>query len=268
MNSKITCKHCNKVVGRKGLAAHLRKVHSVPIEEYIQQHIEDFPRYGHCDECGKFCKRKYDAKHSISCSRKCAAAVKSRQQKGSWPGGVNPMSVPEYRAKMAATRKQQGNFRSGMKHTEEAKRKISETRKRLGLAKGKNNPMYGKTHTPEAIEKIYKNRYKNKLEARFCEILDDLDIPYTFQFFLTEDGVCKSYDFKITGKNILIEVDGDYWHGNPNTESHWHCVEEVKANDHFKNGLAISNGFEVLRFWEQDIYHNEEQVRAKLRTIL
>jgi group I intron endonuclease len=61
--------------------------------------------------------------------------------------------------------------RLGAKHTEEAKRKMSETRKRLGLAKGKNNPMYGvslsgtdhgmygKTHSPESRKKISENHH-------------------------------------------------------------------------------------------------------------
>jgi len=61
--------------------------------------------------------------------------------------------------------------RLGAKHTEEAKRKMSESRKASGRWKGKNNPMYGvslsgpdhgmygKTHSPESRKKISENHH-------------------------------------------------------------------------------------------------------------
>ena len=42
----------------------------------------------------------------------------------------------------------------GKPRSEETKRKISETRIKLGLAKGENNPMYGKRHTEESRRKM------------------------------------------------------------------------------------------------------------------
>ena len=41
----------------------------------------------------------------------------------------------------------------------------------------------------------------------------------------------------------MIELDGSYWHSS----------EEAKENDKYKNGLAIKNGFQILRINENNI---------------
>ena len=52
------------------------------------------------------------------------------------------------------TKKRISKSRRGIKFSEEARKKISETRRRLGLANGKNNPMYGKHHSKEIRRKL------------------------------------------------------------------------------------------------------------------
>src|SRR5690606_11436494 len=98
----------------------------------------------------------------------------------------------------------------------EVRKKISKTQKESGRYIGEKNPMFGKTHSPETIQKIFSHRKMNKLEKLVANELDKASIPYHFQYFINENGVCKSYDFKIKDKPIIIEVDGDFWHGNPN----------------------------------------------------
>jgi G:T-mismatch repair DNA endonuclease (very short patch repair protein) len=64
------------------------------------------------------------------------------------------------------------------------------------------------------------------------------------------------------GYNILIEVNGDFWHANPKIYKAKdilpHPNKEVLAEtlwkkDKKKNILAIKNGFQVLTLWELDI---------------
>ena len=50
----------------------------------------------------------------------------------------------------------EGNPFYGHHHSEETKKKISESRK--GKRAGKDHPMYGKKHTKEELEKMSKNR--------------------------------------------------------------------------------------------------------------
>ena len=90
------------------------------------------------------------------------------------------------------------------------------------------------------------------------------NIKYKHQFFLSKDGVCKSYDFKIKDTNILLEIDGDYWHGGPSLDKHFFKLEEVKQNDLFKDQLAKDNGFRLIRIWESEIYKDPDVI---LKTI-
>ena len=45
-------------------------------------------------------------------------------------------------------------YRLGAKHTQKAKKKISKTRIERGLAKGKDNPMFGRHHSEKSKEQI------------------------------------------------------------------------------------------------------------------
>ena len=53
--------------------------------------------------------------------------------------------------------------------------------------------------------------YNSALEERVATILDTLGVPYKRQFFLER----RSYDFRIKGAPLLVEVHGDFWHANP-----------------------------------------------------
>jgi very-short-patch-repair endonuclease len=106
---------------------------------------------------------------------------------------------------------------------------------------------------------------KTKLEKEFQTILNSLGVSYIFQYAV--NGY--NYDFYIPDKNILIEVDGDWWHCNPKLniqpvyESQKHTIE----HDLIKNKIALDNGYQLLRFWEQDITSNRFEVIANLMEI-
>ena len=67
----------------------------------------------------------------------------------------------------------------------------------------------------------------------------------------------KEYDFYIPSLNLLIEVDGVYWHGKNLNESQMnHMQIKHKKNDAYKNQLAKSLGYNLERFWEDEININ------------
>ena len=113
-------------------------------------------------------------------------------------------------------------------------------------------------------ESLTKN--ESKLEKEFKKILDTLNIDYQFQYVVSG----YNYDFYLPDKNILIEVDGDWWHCNPKLniipihDSQKHTV----AHDRIKNEVAKKNNFQLLRFWETDIVNNRFEVVGKLMEIL
>ena len=103
--------------------------------------------------------------------------------------------------------------------------------------------------------------YTSKLEDKICDVLSENNIEYNHQFFLNK----KSYDFRIKGTNILLEVQGDYWHANPNFYKHDDIISNKKASeiwkiDMLKKSLANKSGYNVIYIWEEDIksLSNEE----------
>ena len=123
-------------------------------------------------------------------------------------------------------------------------------------------------HTFEVIKKIFAKKPMNKLERFVASLLDKNNIEYHYQYFLkTKEDICKSYDFKIKNTNILLEIDGDYWHGGPGVNKHFYKLEEVKENDILKNQIATENGFSLIRIWESNIYNQPDIIIQKIQEI-
>lgn len=146
-----------------------------------------------------------------------------------------------------------------------AKQKMSQKAK-IQCA-GAGNPMYGKTHTPSAIQKIFAKRPMNNLEKYVADYFDFNNIEYYHNFFINGDST-HSYDFKIKGIKLLIEIDGDYWHGGPKYVKYFHNVDSVKSNDVLKTEIAENSGFKLIRFWESDIENNSERVFNEILTTI
>lgn len=274
MSDIIICRLDGKEMSVKNLARHLKIYHQKDYKEYIQEHIEDFKEHGWdlCTICFSPVKGK-------ACSGECIRKHYSNIRMGISNG---PMSE-ETKRKLSENRRQKyANGwapRIGKFHTEKSKEKNAlshlgkkmpsisgnlnpacrpEVRKKIskshiGLQAGEKNGMFGKTHTPEAIKKIFSHRKMNKLEKMIADQFDSNGIGYYFQFFIIEGNICKSYDFKIKGKPLIIEVDGDFWHGNPKQKNHYERVDEVKINDLMKDLMALDRGYKVVRLWESDI---------------
>jgi hypothetical protein len=136
-------------------------------------------------------------------------------------------------------------FGIGRIHTQATKDKMSET----------------------AIQRVLKTdqNHTSKLEKTFANILDLLDIEYQ-QFFYVKE-IKAFYDFYLPKYNIIIEVDGDFWHCNPDSKHNIPKYETQKRNlikDSIKSQWVIDNGYTLLRFWENDINNNIKQVKQIL----
>lgn len=258
------CNICQKTIQDKGLTAHLKKMHGVLFQDYVNNNLTIFPDYHKCES--EACNNVVSPRRK-ACSRECDKTIR-RTKVGDKAPHYGIKHSKETLDKISTKRKLQGNFKQGLKLSDETKKRISDTRIERGVAKGELNGMYGKTHTPESIEKIFKHRFKNKLEQLVCDTLDKHNIPYTFQFFLKQDGICKSYDFYIHNTNTLLEIDGDYWHGKDTAKNKFKGYLEVQENDKVKTELAETKGFKVIRFWESDINKNPDIILSKLVPLL
>lgn len=135
--------------------------------------------------------------------------------------------------------KGQKAWNKNIPRSEETKRKIGEKR----LLQILNHP----------------GPYKNtKPELKMKDILNDLNIPFEHQFRLGNH----LFDFHVLNTNILIEVDGDYYHGNPEKFSKLNKMQlKQRQKDIKTNMLAEENNFVLLRFWQNDVLHSTEEVK-------
>ncbi len=165
-------------------------------------------------------------------------------------GSLNPACRQEVREKISSSK-------LGSKVSDETKKKISNTI-RMQYINGTRNLGWSKTKT----------------EQRFEQLLINNSIKYIYQWFIpcviNNKSTVKFFDFKVEDKNILVEIDGDYWHCNTSIGI-WPKKEyQIKniENDRFKENLSKSNGYKLYRFWQYDIWNKENEVERKLLDIL
>lgn len=96
------------------------------------------------------------------------------------------------------------------------------------------------------------NRRESKIEKMFEEFCITNNIEYKKQYQINGKG--HRYDFLIRN-NILIEVDGHYWHNN----------EKQKTLDKQHEIIAISNGYDIIRFSDKDIKKTKGVCFEKIR---
>lgn len=107
----------------------------------------------------------------------------------------------------------------------------------------------------------------SKLEVDFAKnFLDKLGVKYVWQF--EAKSIKRFFDYYLPEHNLIIEVDGGYFHSDPR------IVEESKMNpmqkhnkrvDGLKEQWAAMNGIPVMRIWEKDIRENPASVMKMLK---
>lgn len=110
----------------------------------------------------------------------------------------------------------------------------------------------------------------SKLELRFMhDFLDVLGIDYVWQF--SPKGYHRVYDFYVPSANLIIEIDGSWFHSDPrvvNEDNRRKMHERNKLVDEAKNEWALTHGFPIMRIWEYDIDNNPSKVMSELKARL
>jgi G:T-mismatch repair DNA endonuclease (very short patch repair protein) len=107
--------------------------------------------------------------------------------------------------------------------------------------------------------------------------LNDLGISYTVQFRLrSERGVRRYYDFLFPELRIVLEVNGDYWHGNPLLYKSGDIINSVYGKikvdvlwekDRKKREFAENRGYRVIYLWESEMKgKTDEEVLAVFKS--
>lgn len=157
-------------------------------------------------------------------------------------------------------------------------------------------PVKGNGKKRKQARKTSQRKFKpeygtSKLERDFAvNFLDRFGLRYIYQY--RAEGIGRYYDFAVTadknypyetteingvksikqGKqpfkvDFVIEVDGDYYHANPEKvdESKLNPMQQRnRAIDEVKDRWCAMNGVPILRLWENDIRHNPDKVIEKL----
>lgn len=129
--------------------------------------------------------------------------------------------------------------------------------------------IYGKTPVDFLSEYSFYFGKKTNIELIFEDLLNELNIPNQPKYRVynknKKEFHYREYDFLIIGTNILIETDGDYWHGNTNKfKELTELQKQTIKNDEIKQKFAENQGFKVIRFWEEEILSNKEKIKETL----
>lgn len=133
----------------------------------------------------------------------------------------------------------------------------------------KTHPSNLKTKRSSHNKRKHPQYGTSKLEEKFAkEFLDKLGVEYVYQFEAKDIG--RFFDFYCKN-NLLIEIDGDYWHGNPNK----YKEEELKGHqkkaqriDEYKTKWALTHGIPIIHIWEEDINKHPQEVMKRLKEVL
>jgi len=125
--------------------------------------------------------------------------------------------------------------------------------------------------TEEADKRLVIWKSKNKLpsssrntkcEVKFANILRELGIDFQQQF-----SVSKFYcDFFLPDHNLVIEIDGDYWHANPARYKPDDLIggkkmlaSEIWERDAQREESIKESGYQVLRYWSSELKNKSHE---------
>jgi len=248
-----------------------------------------------CVICENFIERKWYNKKILETPYECKTCVVKYK---------NPMyrtevkerhnrivASDQYRNKMSELTSGERNGFYGKTHTKEIINKIRDTNKKYwknidektrevrskqaSMREKKlmeDDPVGYRRQKSKAARSSHRTQFMNmgmnKIETTVYNYLNSLGVIFDYSAILAS----YQYDFIIRGKRILIEVDGDYWHGNPdmynldglNGKKKLNKIQlNKKERDKEKEDWAISRGFKIIRIWEKEIHNGTFKNKLK-----
>jgi very-short-patch-repair endonuclease len=274
------CLICNKQLKSHGISSHLRNIHNITSEHYYLKYVlksNSLPLcqcgcgnrttfYGIEKGYGKFI-RGHVSRINNNWGHNKSAQIKSQQKRKkmyedgkikAWNKNKKGLQVGWNKGLTKEIDERIMKMSKALKNKPKSKEHVEKMAK--WSRKYWSDPEHRNQQRLRRSKWLSEHFYCNpsKLEIEFMNLLDDLKIDYIFQYII--EGL--NYDFKLNNINILIEVDGDWWHCNPNIHNKPTSIiqENTIKHDELKNKIAQQNNFKLLRFWESDIKNNKENV--------
>jgi G:T-mismatch repair DNA endonuclease (very short patch repair protein) len=136
----------------------------------------------------------------------------------------------------------------------------------------KNKWLNDSIHSDSAKTKSLSNRngfIVSKIEDVVSKILSELNIIHTRQYILKYNGIRKFYDFYLPDYDVIIEVNGDYWHASPtiyhkndliNYPFGYKTAKEIWEKDLIKKQHAEKRNIPILYIWEYELKKNKNDL--------
>jgi G:T-mismatch repair DNA endonuclease (very short patch repair protein) len=116
-----------------------------------------------------------------------------------------------------------------------------------------------------AAAKNPKRYQMNNLEKDVQKKLQEIGITMKYSVIFCH----KQFDFGIKNKKILLEVQGDYWHGNPKIYKDINYIQKINIErDSHKAELAKKNGFKLFYIWESDFRNKNYSSLMEIKKLL
>lgn len=107
---------------------------------------------------------------------------------------------------------------------------------------------------------------RTKPETIGYSILDVLAIHYLPQHVI---GTKFCVDAFVPGQGVVVQFDGDYWHGHPARFPEPDARQRKRMRlDKSQDAYMKACGYSVIRIWECDLLKNPESVTARLQKLL
>lgn len=263
--------------------SHLDKDHKLTPEEYFGKYAENKIC---CADCNKKCSISKKPASNVSwkkmCGRNDGIKLWSEKAKITRKGAGNPaygkkpwnkgLGLEDARVEKIASAHRNKPL------TQNHKDKISKSGIDF-IASGKTRGMSGKKHSDKTKERLrnstlnlIKRGVFNQIKSKPHIIFKDTLVKLGIEFEEEKQLSFWSMDFYIPSINYYIEIDGDYFHSNPNTR--WpngpitKTQKIVRFNDNKKNLYCKNNNLNLIRFWEYDIFNNLNTITEKIQCLV
>lgn len=222
---------------------------------------------GKCLDCDKQLRDPY-AKRCSSCAaveRMSRPGARQEVAEGVSKASKEMWANPEFRARMKVLHATP-EFRAAMARdnqkvwTPASRQKFSETLRRLWADPNSvfNSPEYKAKKSASAKQQWAKGLCDDVFdstsayEVLVAHALDNLGVRYQQQY--RPAGYYRLYDFHIPVHNVLMEVDGNFWH-----HSEWAIKYGIPERDAEKEQWALDNGYGFVRLGEDVVLNDNLQ---------
>jgi len=216
-----------------------------------------------CGSCCRMGNRNpfYNKNHNLKTKKKISNSLKGR-----FVGEKNPffkkMHTKETVEKLSQKAKEWWESAS-IEQLEMIKDKISLSQKRMFREDPKKySKLRQKAGRASHINQNQRYQKMNKIETLVGLELFRRNLNFEYSVIICR----KQFDFGIRDKKVLIEVHGDYWHGNPKLFSEELVPNKRLLNDTQKKkieydkkkaDLARKHNFRLIILWESEILKSD-----------